>query len=100
MQRLVSMKRALTSASGSGMDVSVRRNGVGCRVCTFLLVELGVEGQGDFGAADAHQLALVCLDTSELADHLSEHVVGTSAYRVNICGDEMMNSENVGHLDV
>ena len=61
MQRLVSVKRALTSASGSRM-VSYLDMGKWESIShTFGFVELGVESEADLRGAHAHQLILVVL---------------------------------------
>ena len=72
MQRFVSVNRALLSASGSGMAVSHDATSSGTlQRLTFGLVELGVESQANFRGAHVHQLVLVVLRRSQLANDFS-----------------------------
>ena len=72
MQRFVSVNRALLSASGSRMAVSNGTMGFGpLQRLTFGFVELGVESQADFRGAHVHQLVLVVLRRSQLANDFS-----------------------------
>lgn len=59
-----------------------------------------VEGEADFGGADAHELVLIVLGTSELPDNVSQDIVLAGAYVLGVSHDEMMYREDVGHLDI
>lgn len=67
---------------------------------TFNIVQLWVQSEAYFRATYAHELVLVVLSTAELANNIPQDVVLAWTYELGFCGDEMMDREDVCHLDI
>lgn len=67
---------------------------------TFNLSQFRVQCEVDFGSADAHQLALVALHIAQIPHELFEEIIGVGTNKVNLRGHELVNREDIGHLNV
>lgn len=91
MQRFVSMKSALASASGSDSvcqySVASHHNG---SVPTFFVMQLRVQRQADLRGADMLQLMLIVLNATKLANDFTQHIVLARTYRWQVTGDQVV----------
>ena len=63
-------------------------------------MQFGIESQTDLGRAHSLQLGLIRLGASKLVDDLLQHVVSVGAYCRGVHSDQVMDGEDIGHLDI
>lgn len=64
-------------------------------------MQFGIQCKGDFRRADIGQLVLIVFYTTKLSDDFLQYVIPVSHADIgSICSNEVVNGENVCHLNI